>query len=77
METQAITESFKDCGYKQLCFACGKPIRSKGYLVDTRDDQTVYVGPDCFKAIQASGDRGYQKGPYMGVGEGYVKLYPL
>jgi hypothetical protein len=47
------------------CFACDKPMRSGQYAVaDTRDDQLVWVGPDCLRKIKASGENGYQ--PPMG-----------
>lgn len=43
------------------CWACLKPFRSsKRYRVDTRDGQTVFVGPTCFKEIQKAGERGWQ-----------------
>jgi hypothetical protein len=41
------------------CFACDRPLKGK-HLVDTRDDQTVFVGPDCFKRVKAAGDAGWQ-----------------
>lgn len=44
------------------CFACDKKIgaRSAADLVDTRDDQLVYVGAECRKKIEAAGEAGYQ-----------------
>ncbi len=42
------------------CFACDKPMKGKPHLADTRDNQTVFVGPDCFSRIRAAGDDGYQ-----------------
>lgn len=42
------------------CFACDKPMKGRKYMADTRDSQTVLVGPECFKRIQAAGDEGYQ-----------------
>jgi hypothetical protein len=42
------------------CFACGKSIRSTAHEIGTRDGQTAYVGPECFKLIVRSGETGYQ-----------------
>lgn len=43
------------------CFACGKPLTTLDpKLVDTRDDQTVFIGPECFKHVKAAGEEGYQ-----------------
>lgn len=44
------------------CFACGKPMRHESHQheVDTRDDQKVLVGPDCFKHVKRAGEAGYQ-----------------
>lgn len=43
------------------CFACGKKLGKRGgFLVDTRDDQEAFVGPECFKHVQAAGKEGYQ-----------------
>jgi hypothetical protein len=42
------------------CFACDRTLGRSYALVDTRDDQLVYVGSECFKLVVASGDRGYQ-----------------
>jgi hypothetical protein len=44
------------------CFACDKKFRNLASrrLVDTRDDQLVYVGPDCYKRIAQAGDVGYR-----------------
>jgi len=35
-------------------------MKGRKYLADTRDGQTVFVGPECFKHIRAAGDEGYQ-----------------
>lgn len=45
----------------EKCFACDKKFKdgSKRYLVDTRDSQTVFVGPDCYKKVLAAGEDGY------------------
>lgn len=55
------------------CFACGKAIKSSttANLVDTRDAQTVFVGPDCYKKVVTAGEQGYQSP------KGGPKLYPL
>lgn len=54
------------------CFACGKKFGKRGqFLVDTRDGQEVYVGPECLKHVQAAGDTGYQPA------KGGPRLYPL
>lgn len=42
------------------CFACNKTLKSRPYPVDTRDDQVVMVGPECFKHIKKAGADGYQ-----------------
>lgn len=42
------------------CFACGRPLNGLPLRADTRDDQVVYVGPDCFRKIQSAGPNGYQ-----------------
>ena len=42
------------------CFACDKPLTRNRFLVDTRDNQKVYVGPDCFKKVVQAGEAGYQ-----------------
>jgi hypothetical protein len=43
------------------CYCCGKRFRSaRRYTVAVRDEETtVYVGPDCYSQIVASGDQGY------------------
>ena len=53
------------------CFACDRPIKGQPCTVDTRDDQTVFVGPDCFKHVMAAGDAGYQPP------KGGPRLYPM
>lgn len=42
------------------CFACGRKTGKTPQLVDTRDDQLVYVGSECFKLIQSAENQGYQ-----------------
>ena len=43
----------------EKCFACGKKLGHDPKLVDTRDDQLVFVGRECFRKI-ASAENGYQ-----------------
>lgn len=45
---------------KDRCFACGRILGRNPALVDTRDGQTVFVGTECFKKVQAAGEDGYQ-----------------
>ncbi len=42
------------------CFACDRALGKNPKLVDTRDDQTVYVGRECYKLVVAAGEAGYQ-----------------
>lgn len=43
------------------CFACGRKLAGRrGFLIDTRDDQLEFVGPECVKNVQAAGPDGYQ-----------------
>jgi hypothetical protein len=49
------------------CFACGKPFKktngktsTRKFIVGCADEQTVYVGIDCFDHIVAAGAIGYQ-----------------
>lgn len=44
---------------KEPCFACDRPMSSK-YLVTCRDEQTVFVGSECFKKIRAADIHGWQ-----------------
>lgn len=48
--------------YDDFCFACGRNMKagSVAYIVDTRDAQYPYVGPDCYKKIEKAGDAGFQ-----------------
>lgn len=41
------------------CFACGKLLKRQR-LAACLDEQTVEVGPDCFKKIAAAGRDGFQ-----------------
>lgn len=43
----------------EKCFACGKKLGKNPALVDTRDDQLVFVGRECFKLIKEAGEAGY------------------
>lgn len=54
------------------CYLCGKPMRERR-LVDTRDDQLVDVGPDCYAKVRAAGEAGYPATPFA---KG-VRLYLL
>lgn len=45
---------------KEKCFACGKPLKGIGILVDTHEDQQPYVGPECARKIKKTGEIGYQ-----------------
>ena len=56
---------------KQRCYACDKPLGRNPATADTRDDQWVFVGRECYKQIIAAGTRGYQPP------KGGPKLYPL
>lgn len=53
------------------CFACDRPLGKTSREVDTRDAQTVYVGSECFKLVQAAGEAGYQPP------KGGPRLYPM
>jgi len=44
----------------EKCFACDRSLPKHRKLVDTRDAQTVYVGPECYKKIVQAGAAGYQ-----------------
>lgn len=45
---------------QQRCFACGKLLSLTAHLVACADEQTVYVGSDCFRAIERAAADGYQ-----------------
>ena len=53
------------------CFACDKPLGFNPAVADTRDDQYVNVGSECYKLIKQAGEVGYQ--PPLGG----PKLYTL
>lgn len=43
------------------CFACSRKLPKAGaHVVACIDDQTVYLGPECFKHVKRSGIEGYQ-----------------
>ena len=44
----------------RCCFACGKKTGTNPNIADTRDDQIVFVGMECYRRIVAAGDAGYQ-----------------
>ena len=44
---------------KHPCFACDRLMSGK-YLVACIDEQTVFVGSECFKKIRVSGADGWQ-----------------
>ena len=53
------------------CFACNRVIKRIPIKADTRDEQIVYVGPECHRKIIKAGEMGYQ--PPLGG----PKLYPV
>lgn len=53
------------------CFACNRQLKGTPRIADTRDCQTVFVGPECYKAIRSAGETGYQ--PPLGG----PRLWPL
>lgn len=43
------------------CFACDKVMKNMKYLIQVaQDDQTAFVGPECFKKVVKAGKDGYQ-----------------
>ena len=44
----------------ERCFACNRKLGRNPATADTREDQTVVVGRDCYASIVAAGDAGYQ-----------------
>jgi DNA-directed RNA polymerase subunit RPC12/RpoP len=57
------------------CFTCEKKIIDKINLVTTKDGETVFVDPICYKKIVESGELGYQ--PPWGGSRLYVLKYSL
>ncbi len=47
------------------CFACDRKLGKTYKRADTRDDQIVAVGPDCYKKVVEAGEEGYR---YPGIG---------
>ena len=45
---------------KEKCFACGKRVGLHPHVGYTRDGQQVYIGRECWKHVEQSGDMGYQ-----------------
>lgn len=42
------------------CFACARPLKNNNYLVGCKDEQTAFVGADCYRKIEKAGADGYQ-----------------
>lgn len=42
------------------CFACSKRLGKTPKLIGCKDDQTAFVGSECFKCIAAAGEQGWQ-----------------
>lgn len=43
------------------CFACDRPVRAGGaYTAHALDEQTVTVGPECWRKVGFAGTIGYQ-----------------
>jgi hypothetical protein len=60
----------------ERCFACGKRLGKNPTLVDTRDDQKVFVGSECAKEVKKAGEQGwFPMNNYHP--QGGVRLYPL
>lgn len=57
------------------CFACDKKLGKNPHVADTRDDQTVFVGADCYKKIEKAGQEGYR--PTSWDFGGNLRLYTL
>ena len=47
-------------GRYKRCFACGRKTGKNPRVADTHEDQSVFVGSECYKLIRAAGDEGYQ-----------------
>lgn len=45
---------------KDKCFACDRVLGRNPKQADTRDDQVVLVGSECYSKIKAAGEQGYQ-----------------
>jgi len=44
----------------EKCYACNRKLGKTPHLVTCCDEQTVYVGRECYKLIVAGGKQGYQ-----------------
>ena len=42
------------------CFICNRKLGRKPALVVCQDDQTVYIGRECYKLVANTGKAGYQ-----------------
>lgn len=42
------------------CFACARKLGKNPNIADCADEQTVYVGAECFNLIRKAGEAGYQ-----------------
>ena len=47
---------------EKKCYACGRGFTAdeNRVLVDTHEDQAVFVGRECYRHIVASGENGWQ-----------------
>lgn len=55
----------------ERCFACGRRLGRNPLLVDTRDDQQVFVGRECAKHVLSAGEDGWQPP------KGGPRLFPI
>ena len=55
------------------CFACARRLGTHPHMVECMDEQTVYVGSECFKKITQAGRAGYQ--PPLGGPKLYLMGY--
>lgn len=44
----------------ERCFACDRKLGKKPVLVTCADEQTVYVGAECFKHVRTAQANGWQ-----------------
>ena len=56
---------------QKRCFACDRLLGRRPAVVDTLEDQRVYIGRECYKKVLNAGKLGYQPP------KGGPKLYPL
>lgn len=52
------------------CFACDRKLGRNPRRADTREDQWVFVGSECYKLIRVAGEAGWQ--PPLGGPRLYV-----